>query len=231
MTETEYRQELAELRGRLEEAEETLRAIRSGEVDALVVGTQVFTLKSAETPYRVLVEAIREVAVTLTPDGIIYYCNGRLAELLRLPHETVISSRLRAFVAHADQPVFDALFAEAQRHACKGEVRFERQDAQAFPVELSFSPMKLDAGTSGICAIITDLTERKRAGEALEQARANLEQRVAERTKELRDANAELRLFNSLMVGRELRMIELKKETDKLCRQFGQPIRYGYDVD
>lgn len=37
--------------------------------------------------------------------------------------------------------------------------------------------------------------------------------------------------INKLMVGRELRMIELKKEIDKLCRQFGQPTRYGYETE
>ena len=40
--------ENAQLRARLEEAEETIRAIRSGEVDALVVGTQLYTLESAD---------------------------------------------------------------------------------------------------------------------------------------------------------------------------------------
>jgi len=46
----ELARENAELRARLEEAEETLRAIRAGEVDALVMGEEVYTLKGAETP-------------------------------------------------------------------------------------------------------------------------------------------------------------------------------------
>ena len=61
--------QLEELRMRLEEAEETLRAIRKGEVDALVVsgpqGDQVYTLKGAEQPYRVFVETMNEGAATL----------------------------------------------------------------------------------------------------------------------------------------------------------------------
>ena len=43
----DLRAELATLRGRLAEAEETLQAIRSGEVDALIVGEDVYTLDSA----------------------------------------------------------------------------------------------------------------------------------------------------------------------------------------
>ncbi len=72
----EFLAQIEELRARLEEADETLRAIRSGEVDALVVsgpqGNQVFTLKGADSPYRVLVEAMNEGALVLTADGSCY---------------------------------------------------------------------------------------------------------------------------------------------------------------
>ena len=70
---TSVRLELEELRQRLQEAEETLDAIRSGEVDALVVsgpsGEKVFTLEGAEHPYRVLVESMNEGAISLSLDG------------------------------------------------------------------------------------------------------------------------------------------------------------------
>ena len=60
--------EVEKLRAQLAEAEETLRAIRSGEVDAFVLcgekGEQVFTLKGAEQPYRILIEGMEEGAVT-----------------------------------------------------------------------------------------------------------------------------------------------------------------------
>jgi len=55
-------QETLALKARVEELEETLRAIRMGEVDAVLVsssqGDQVFTLQGAEHPYRLLVETI-----------------------------------------------------------------------------------------------------------------------------------------------------------------------------
>jgi len=55
---------LSELRARLAEAEKTLRAIRSGGVDAVVVagrhGPHVFTLQGAEHAYRVLIESMNE---------------------------------------------------------------------------------------------------------------------------------------------------------------------------
>ena len=77
------------LRARLAVAEETLRAIRSGEVDALVVSTsegdRVFTLRGADEPYRVMVEQMSEGAASLSPDRVVLYANRRLAEMLRDP--------------------------------------------------------------------------------------------------------------------------------------------------
>ena len=71
--------EVEALRIRLEEAEETLRAIRNNEVDALVIdgpqGQQIFTLQGAEQPYRILMETMSEGALSMTADGAILYCN------------------------------------------------------------------------------------------------------------------------------------------------------------
>src|SRR5512146_1300401 len=84
------------LRSRLEEAEDTLRAIREHEIDALVVegsdGDQVFTLHGAEQPYRILIESMSEGAGTIAPDGTILYCNAQLAELLQAPINTIIGA-------------------------------------------------------------------------------------------------------------------------------------------
>ncbi len=75
-----------ELEARLGEAEETLRAVRSGEVDAIVVkghgGKKVFTLEGADHTYRVFVERMNEGAAVLSKDHTVLHCNGRLARFL-----------------------------------------------------------------------------------------------------------------------------------------------------
>jgi PAS domain-containing protein len=77
------------LQVRLAEAEEMLRAIRHGEIDALVVegvaGNQVYTLHSEDEPYRNLVEQMHEGAAVLTGHGDILYANARFATLLGEP--------------------------------------------------------------------------------------------------------------------------------------------------
>ncbi len=61
----------------------------------------------------------------------------------------------------------------------------------------------------------TDITERRRAEDALRQ-----------QTAELKTRNEELLRFNEAAVGRELRMVELKQEVNELCGQLGKPPMY-----
>jgi PAS domain S-box-containing protein len=227
-SQSELVQENAELRARLEEAEETLRAIRAGDVDALVIKEQVYTLKSAETPYRVLIEQMYEGAATLIDDGTVVYANRRLGVLLRTPLQEVIGASFRRFVVSSDLPRFDTLLADGRRCSAKGEICLKCSDDATVSVQLSLSVMEVE-GHHSICVVVADLTERKRAEDALRQSKDQLEQRVLERTKELRDSNSELERFNRVMVGRELRMIELKKEVDELCRKAGLPPRYLFE--
>ncbi len=94
--------ELAETRQRLAEAEQTLHAIRNGEVDAIIVqgaaGPQTYTLKAASEPYRQIVEQMPEAAVTVTADGLIVYCNVAFATMVGRPPERLAGSLLAEFV-------------------------------------------------------------------------------------------------------------------------------------
>ena len=156
----------AELRNRLEETEETLRAIQAGEVDALVVNERVYTLEGAESPYRHLVEAISEGAATLADDGTILYCNAGLGALLGRSVETLVGAPLRGFVVTDDLLVFDATLAQGIQGLGRGEVRFRRDGGAAVPVQLSCSGLEL-AGGRGICVVATDLSEQKRNEEVI----------------------------------------------------------------
>src|SRR5437899_12200622 len=93
--------QMEEMQSRLSEAEDTLNAIRSGAVDALVVhtprGEQLFTLKGADQTYRALVEAMNEGAVTLK-HGIISFCNNHFAEMIQMPLEKVFGASFHDLV-------------------------------------------------------------------------------------------------------------------------------------
>src|SRR5580692_1601278 len=88
--------EVARLAESLRETKETLDAILSGEVEAVVVngprGHMIYTLAGAEQPYRVYVEQMQEGAVTVSADGLVLYANRHFASMIRLPLERVIGS-------------------------------------------------------------------------------------------------------------------------------------------
>ena len=83
-----------ELHARLAETEQTLDAIRTGEIDAVIVdgpdGTQIFTLKGADYAYRILIEEMNEGVAILTTDLTIYYCNTQLASMHKIPLEKMM---------------------------------------------------------------------------------------------------------------------------------------------
>ena len=105
-----------ELRSRLNEMEEALDAIRNGEVDAIMVsgsqGEQVYSVSSAETPYRTFIEQMSEGAVTLTKEGTILYCNPRFADIVQSPYEKVIGSSLKRFISPNDNSKLDDFLAQ-----------------------------------------------------------------------------------------------------------------------
>jgi PAS domain S-box-containing protein len=168
--------QIAELRARLAEAEETLAAIRSGEVDALVVsgeqGEQVFTLQGAETPYRFLVEAMNEGAVLLSPDGTIFYANVRFAALVKTPLAQIITQPCSKFFLLEDHGRLRGLL--AQTGGGREEFAVLANDGSITRTQVSVSPLK-PGGTEGVGMIVTDLTDRKKIENELRQTIGDLE--------------------------------------------------------
>ena len=165
-----------ELVARLSEAEETLRAIRSGEVDAIVVNRQgeekVFTLQGADHTYRVFVERMNEGAAVLSSDHTVLHCNGRFARFLGARLQSVIGSSMLDLVWPDDHPKLDALLRRAAQRNCRGEIRLQSRKGAPLSVQLSLNPLRLDS-TRAVCLIASDLSEMKRAEQEL---RASSEQ-------------------------------------------------------
>ncbi len=165
-----------ELVARLSEAEETLRAIRSGEVDAIVVngqgGEKVFTLQGADHTYRVFVERMNEGAAVLSIDHTVLHCNGRFARFLGAELQSVIGSSMLDLVWPDDHPKLDALLRRAAQRNCRGEIRLQSRKGAPLSVHLSLNPLRLDS-TRAVCLIASDLSEMKRAEQEL---RASSEQ-------------------------------------------------------
>jgi PAS domain S-box-containing protein len=161
--------EMASLRMRLEEAEETLRAIRSGEVDALVVNTplgqRLYTLEGAERPYRVFIEEMQQGALTVSFEGVILYANPRFAEMVGAADHLLTGRSLFDFFGSADGTRAADILREAQTGKAEGELALGSGQGSVMPIYLTASVSPGDE--SIIRCIVTDLTDRKRQEEAL----------------------------------------------------------------
>lgn len=155
-----------DLQARLDEAEETLRALRNGEVDAIVAagpdGDRIYTLKGADDAYRIMVEEMAEGAITLSLDGLILFANKHFAAMLRRPLERVFGERMADLFVTADAGLVSALLTSTGRR--KAEVHLRTGATTSIPVYLSVRNVQLN-GSVCLCAIVTDLSDQKRYAE------------------------------------------------------------------
>ncbi|MDY6838193.1 MAG: PAS domain S-box protein [Thermodesulfobacteriota bacterium] len=173
-TKAQLLEEIHELERRLEEAEEALQAIRSGEVDAIYVegpeGDRLFTLKGADQTYRTLIEDMHQGAVTTTADGTIIYANKAFAKTMQTHCERIVGSSIHQYIAPEDRPMFQALFEQGLEEPAKGEVTVHVEEGSPAPVYVSINTVSSE-GEPLLCVTVTDLTEQKRQGEIVKSER------------------------------------------------------------
>ncbi len=172
--------ENARLREELEETRGVLTAIRSGEVDALVVNrdgqAQVYSMVSADYTYRVLIERFGEGALSLSEEGLILYCNEHFAKLVQLPASKVIGSYFSEYTGSIGD--FSRLRAGLASGTSKAEISLKNGQGDFVPVLASFSDLYPNLDAIGV--VITDLTEKHRHEDALLQYQRKLELKVQE---------------------------------------------------
>ena len=162
---SDLKEELKGLRARLTQAEEVLRAVHSGKVDALMLagehGEQIYTLGGADLAYRQLIETMNEGAATVSAGGIILYANASLAKILGLPLDQLLGAVLRNYLPPADQPGYDAILAQTGIKPGHGEINLKNSAGILVPVYLSSSRLKNEGAEAVLCLVLTDLTEQK----------------------------------------------------------------------
>ncbi|HEY0726305.1 MAG TPA: PAS domain-containing protein, partial [Pyrinomonadaceae bacterium] len=217
--------EMAELQRRLEEAEETLRAIREGEVDALVIdspsGEMIYTLTSADYPYRLMIDEMNEGAVSVSPDAFILYSNRNFGSILGLSESNASGVPFADFIVPEMHKQFLQDLEKAREQSVRREYTLTPGDGKQIPVLMSFA--KLQPQTNSIGIVVTNLTAQKALEEKLRQAKSGLEEQVAERTKELRDSEA--RLFGILEhSAADLKAMRRLNEIGTLCAKDGNTV-------
>jgi PAS domain S-box-containing protein len=191
--------ENADLRARLEEAEQTLEAIRSGKVDALIVsgseGERIFTLQGADHRYRRIVEGMTEGAAIVNPRGIILYANAAFSRLVAAPLDRVLGSPIRLYVPAEAAASFNRLMTEASVPEARAEeTTLIRSADRVIPVHVS-AAADGQSEHGGICLVITDLSG------AMRDAERRRSQLSAQLENAIREKEAQRKLSDSLFMN------------------------------
>jgi PAS domain S-box-containing protein len=234
--------EMREFRAQLEEAQETLNAIRRGEVDGLVVSTpkgeQVYSISGAETPYRVLMENMREGAITLSDDNTILYCNLGFAKMMKVPLEKIVGNNIENMISPTFKIAFKELLAKCrsgpkQEAEIKG-ITFIADDKTLVPTQISVNSLNMDHTTTTFI-VVTDLTHHmeedlKRYTADLEKAGAALfesEQRWSTTLGSIGDA-----VISTDMAGKITYMNDVAEELTgwPLAKASGKPVQAVFKI-
>jgi PAS domain S-box-containing protein len=160
---TALRAENEQLRVRLSDTQDILDAIRAGSIDAVVMGeahlAEVYTLQSADHPYRIFVETMQEGSITLGDDQTILYANQSFARMVRAPLERVIGARMDRYIDSNHSARYVAF--RAQSDGTKCELNLQSQNGSQVPVFLSRHIADIN-GVEVTCLVVTDLTQQKR---------------------------------------------------------------------
>ena len=176
---------------RLAVAEETLRALRAGEADAIVMDSQqgeqrIYTLETKDRPYRSLVERMSEGAALVDADGLVVYANQRLAALLGVPLERLRGSPFSDWMDESERTLLLGRLATAASGGHR-EHTLRQGDGAGVPVLVGISDTAEPEGLLR-CVTVTDLSRQKAQQQQLDQLNAALTDRLAE----LRRVNVDL---------------------------------------
>ncbi len=180
--EAQLRAENAELRARLEEAEEALRTIRSGEVEALVVetadGPQIFALQGLDAesnrfPGEILAQ-VSDSVIAVDADQRVTYLNAAAERQYRVSASDALGRQLSEIYTrrwpHAEAE--GAMWAALREHGeWRGEIIHHMHDGREIARETSVTALRDASGAAtGYVAVFRDITEHKRAEEMLRKS-------------------------------------------------------------
>ena len=177
-------------------------------------------LEESERRFRALYENSLDGIMITCIDGSVLAANEKMCELVGMTEAEIIEAA-RGGIAVYDGDMEAALEERRRTGHFRGELRYRRKDGSHVPVEISSCLFEDSDGRILTGTVVRDITERKRAEEALRKSRDELELRVEERTAQLRKASAynrnliEASIDPLVTIDREGRISDVNLATEK----------------
>lgn len=186
-------------------------------VDVTERNEAIEALLKSEERMRVLIESVKEYAIfTTDADQRIDSWNAAAETMFGYTEAEILTHQAGELFTPEDRVTGDP-GREVAHSSDDGSARSERwhirKDGSRFYGSGVIMPLRGSAGTRGFVKIIRDLTTSKRTDDTLREQMADLVE------------------FNSAAIGRELRMIEIKKEYNALAVRHGEAAKYALDED
>ncbi|MFA6338624.1 MAG: PAS domain S-box protein [Candidatus Paceibacterota bacterium] len=159
-------------------------------------------IEDSEKKYSTLVEKGNDGILIMRYDGVLSYVNSIICKLVGYKREEVIGKSLLNYVSSEYRKIIAERYKKrlsGQDVASRYEIEILSKNGQKVPVEVNASLIDYE-GRPAVMAIVRDITERKRSEEELKKS------------KELTER------LNRIMIGREIKMMELKKEINDLIK-------------
>jgi PAS domain S-box-containing protein len=151
-----------------DEADATVNAIRTGAVDALVVGgEQVVMLDSAQRFYQAAVDRMQQGVVIVGAQGEIAYVNQRMAALLGAQRERLAGSSLLKLTHNGDEATLRSVLTAREGSSAQAEVRLRRANNEYITTLVTVTAI---ADSQKMC-LVSDLSLQKRHEAADERTR------------------------------------------------------------
>ncbi len=182
-------------------------------------------LRDSEEKYRLLVESATGFAIIMLGlEGQIETWNVGAERLLGFADVEILGENFSRLFREEDRAKGlprRELESASRREVGPDDNWLQRKDGSVFWASGATSARRDDAGRlTGFTKVVRDITERRKAEEALARSHAGLQSHAEE-----------LARFNRAAVGRELRMIALKKEVNDLSQRLGEDVRYPLDFE
>lgn len=174
-------------------------------------------LKLAEEAIKASEERLKSIfrvaptGIGLTKDRILMEVNQRICEMTGYSENELVGKL--SIILYPTNDVFEAVGIEKYKQIMeKGtgviETQWKKKDGTIIEIVLASTPLNPSDISQGVTFTALDVTDRKKAENALTQKIEELEQ------------------FNDITVGRELKMVELKKEVNELLKRLKEKEKY-----
>ena len=147
-------------------------------------------------------------------EGKILQANDAASELLGFRPDELLEQSLSRFISPQEAREFTAALREVVERGVTRNARLNPRSAsgEVIPTTLNASALRdPDGDVIGVIGILRDMREYVKVVRDLEESKAELQEKILD-----------LEKFEEVVVGRELKMIALEKEVEKLKRESEQ---------